>query len=182
MKPTLLLAILCASASAYVLPSRLVRPAGLACSKSSRWPLRMQEEGAAEEAAPEAVPAPKASRDSPAPAPKASRDSPLAGVFSEADLEEQKTSKQMTDEEREALRGKTQIIIPAAAITFLAIAQLAGGPDAVKNFEAKMGDPLANAPGMEQARKMTEEQDARKAEKVAGLKKVIVEGAPGVSE
>ena len=155
----LLIALLVGAAGAYVLPPAGRAPCAVRAARSA-WPQMQADDEPEAEAAP--------------PASSGGRDSPLAGLVGEKELKKQEFQayKEQKNAERESISSKTRVIIPGAFILFLAAAQLAGGRDAIKDFEKGMGNPLDNTPGMDQAKRMTEEQQARKAEKMEALRSV----------
>jgi hypothetical protein len=153
---TLLLALawapLCASYSLNAPASTLsaLRP-GFAHSTARLAHARMQEPD--EEAA------------APPPAPKyvtmEQASSPLAGLVGDMKLEEFQKKKEEDNAKRKAIRDRNNKLIPAAFGLFLAYCFAVGGDTVKQQSQDVFKDPLANAPGMSEAR---ERKAAKKAE------------------
>lgn len=157
----LLSAPLCA---AYTLTMGMASPRAVApveASQSTLSGLRMMAESDDETSK---APAP--------PSPPATRDSPLAAVVGEQSLDDFEKYKAQENEKRQAIRKRNNILIPAVSLAFFAYASFIG-EDTFKSQVAQFGDPLANAPGLTEAReKKAAREDKEAAERDAQIQKL----------
>ena len=131
--------------------SSLLRASG-ACTLRSTRACMQETEGADEEP--------------PAPAPPKyvtmeQASSPLAGLVGDMKLEEFQKKKDEDNAKRKAVRDRNNKLIPAAFGLFLAYCFAVGGDTVKQQSQDLFKDPLANAPGMAEAR---ERKAAKKAE------------------
>ena len=121
--------------------------APLAVGRAGRAAMvRMQEEGEPEAAPPSSAP----------------KTSPLAGIVGDQTLSEFQKKKDEDNAKRLELRGRINVALPAITLGALALAQLAGGKDAIQKVTGGGGgDPFGNAPGVAEARAKKKERQAK---------------------